>query len=99
MCRLLGIVPAPGKVLDFSIVRSFRNLAVCGKVCEGSGQGHGDGWGIVGWKNGKPIYLGREPANAFSDPIYEDACLRGESDQLSSPLIAHLRKASVGLKV
>jgi predicted glutamine amidotransferase len=96
---MLAIVPAPGEVPDFSIVRSFRNLASCGKVCEGSGPGHGDGWGIVAWRNKEPVYLGREPVDAFSDPIYEEACLRGESESFSSPIIAHLRKASVGLKV
>ena len=96
---MFGMVPQPGKILDFSFIRSFRNLASCGKICEGSGPGHGDGWGIVTWKNGEPVYLGREPLDASSDPTYEEACLRGESERLSSPVIAHLRKASVGLKI
>ncbi len=96
---MLGIVPEPGEVLDFSIVRSFRNLASCGRVPRGSEPGHGDGWGIVAWKNGEPVYLGREPTDAYSDPTYEEACRKGESEEISSPVLAHLRKASVGLKI
>src|ERR1700730_12938644 len=45
------------------------------------------------------MYLGREPTNAFEDPKCEEACITGFSSELNSPLIAHLRKASVGLKV
>lgn len=99
LCRLLGIIPSSGSVVDFSLLRSFRNLASRGNVCEGSDPGHGDGWGIVVWIEGKPLYLGREPADAFTDGLFEDACLKGESMRVSSPLMAHLRKASVGLKV
>ena len=96
---MLGIVPRSGAVVNFSIVRSFRDLASCGLVCEGSEPGHRDGWGMVAWQSGKPVYLGREPNDAATDPLFEEACERGESSQLSSPLLAHLRKASVGLKV
>jgi len=99
LCRLFGIIPRPGEPLDFSLVRSFRSLAACGTVCEGSEPGHGDGWGIVVWQNGLPVYLGREPKDASKDPEFEEACDKGESINVSSPLIAHLRKASVGLKI
>jgi len=99
LCRLLGIVPSSDSKVDFSLVRSFRNLASCGNVCEGSEPGHGDGWGIVTWREGKPVYLGREPNDAFTDGMYEDACLKGETMKGSAPLMVHLRKASVGLKV
>ena len=99
MCRMLGIVPRDGKFVDFSAVRSFRNLASCGLVCEGSEPGHGDGWGLVAWDEGRPVYLGREPKDAFTDPFFEEACMKGERMKISSPLIAHLRKASVGLKI
>lgn len=80
-------------------MRSFRELASCGLICEGSEPGHGDGWGIVTWEGGKPVYLGREPRDAFTDPAFEAACGKGDSMKLSSPIIAHLRKASIGLKV
>jgi len=67
-------------------------------VCEGSGPGHRDGWGIVVWQNGLPVYLGREPNDASKDPLFEEAVRIGEINKLFSPLIGHLRKASVGLK-
>jgi predicted glutamine amidotransferase len=92
-------MPEANSAIDFHIVRSFRKLASSGMVSPGSRPGHADGWGIVGWKNGLPTYLGREPTNAFEDPKFEEACITGFSSELNSPLIAHLRKASVGLKV
>jgi predicted glutamine amidotransferase len=99
MCRLLGIAPRAGNIVDFSVIRSFRNLASYGNVCEGSDPGHGDGWGIVAWYQDKPLYLGREPKDAFTDPLFEEACVKGEAMEVASPVIAHLRKASVGLKI
>jgi predicted glutamine amidotransferase len=95
---MLGISPKPGNTIDFDILRSFRNLAACGKVPPGSKPRHSDGWGVVVWKEGLPIYLGREPNDAFTDPIFEGACAAGEKLNVSTPLIAHLRKASVGVK-
>jgi len=95
---MFGIIPKYNGRIDFSMVRSFRSLASCGKVPRGSSAGHSDGWGIVAWERGLPVYLGREPVDAFSDPKFEEACQRGESGGFGSPLIAHLRKASVGVK-
>ncbi|MFI5420789.1 MAG: class II glutamine amidotransferase, partial [Nitrososphaerales archaeon] len=51
------------------------------------------------WEQGVPKYLAREPTNAFSDSKFEQACALGEKSGASSPLIAHLRKASMGLKI
>jgi predicted glutamine amidotransferase len=95
---MLAIVPKPNNVVDFGILREFRKLASCGMVPPGSAEGHGDGWGIVVWKEGLPIYLGRQPKDAFDDPHFEKACVEGEKLKVNSPLMAHLRKASVGLK-
>jgi len=98
MCRMLGIFPKSEQPIDFSLVRSFRKLASCGNVGPGAEPGHMDGWGIVSWKNSIPTYLGREPTDAFVDPKFEEACILGEKSELSAPLLAHLRKASVGHK-
>ena len=98
MCRMLGIVPEQHAVVDFEIVRSFRNLASCGRVISGSAPGHVDGWGIVAWQNGLPFYFGRQPTDAFTDPKFDEACDSGSSARVSSPLIAHLRKSSSGQK-
>lgn len=96
---MFTMIPSEGNKVNFSLIRLFRNLAACGAVCEGSRPGHGDGWGIVYWDKGHPLYLGREPRDASSDPQYEAACDLGESLGISSPIMAHLRKASVGIKV
>jgi predicted glutamine amidotransferase len=99
MCRMVGFVPGDGNSVDFAKIRAFRSLASCGLVCEGSEPGHRDGWGIVTWEGGTPTYLGREPRDATSDPLFEEACAKGEAMKTSSPVIAHLRKASIGLKI
>jgi predicted glutamine amidotransferase len=96
---MLGIVPSADSEVDFQFVMSFRNLASCGRVKTGSSKGHVDGWGIVAWRNGDPLYLGREPSDAFSDPKFEEACNSGSKAHIKSPLIAHLRKASLGQKI
>jgi predicted glutamine amidotransferase len=96
---MFGVIPAQGYRVDFSLVKLFGNLADCGAVCEGSKPGHGDGWGIAYWTDHGASYLGREPNDASMDPGYEAACEKGKDLTLSSPIMAHLRKASVGLKV
>lgn len=99
MCRMMAVIPKGRSKLDSAFVRSFRNLAFLGKVPPSSKPGHGDGWGIVTWLNGVPTYLGREPTDAFSDTAYERACDNIDSLHPSTPVIVHLRKASVGLKI
>ncbi len=53
----------------------------------------------MAWQEGKPIYLGREPNDASVDPLFEEVCKKGEETPITSPLLAHLRKASIGLKI
>jgi predicted glutamine amidotransferase len=96
---MLAIVPKNASVVDSKLVRSFKALASCGSVPPGSTSGHSDGWGIVSWTNGSPIYLGREPADAWKDAKYDEACEKIDRLKLTSPVIVHLRKASVGLKI
>ncbi len=98
MCRMLGLIPRRNLSDSADVLRSFRKLSVCGTVKPGSVAGHSDGWGIVTWQNGLPLYLGREPTDASNDPKFEEACIAIERSKISSPLIAHLRKASVGAK-
>jgi predicted glutamine amidotransferase len=93
---MLAIVPQ-GRI-DPAILRSFRNLASTGLVKARSSPGHKDGWGIVVWENSIPKYLGRRPVNAFTDDAFDEACRSVEEFEFESPLIAHLRKASVGAK-
>lgn len=95
---MLAIVPENGSFVDADLVRSFRKLASCGIVKPGSKLGHPDGWGVVAWKEGRPVYLAREPSDAWTDPKYEQVCDLIEQTKVSSPVIVHLRKASVGQK-
>lgn len=99
MCRMLAIIPRNGSRVNPELVTAFRKLATCGMVTPGSKPGHSDGWGIVTWINAVPTYLGREPKDAMKDEKYELACKRIAELEQSSPLVVHLRKASVGLKV
>jgi predicted glutamine amidotransferase len=96
MCRMLAIVPR-GNV-DSALLWSLRNLATSGLVKPGSSLGHRDGWGIVFWQDGVPTYLVRRPQDASTDEIFEKVCAQVDELKISSPLIAHLRKASVGAK-
>jgi predicted glutamine amidotransferase len=101
MCRMIGLMPRVGSTVDAELLRAFRTLATDGKVKPNSPPGHSDGWGIVAWTpdGASTIYLGREPNDARVDPKYDQALETIEKSALSSPLIAHLRKASVGKKV
>jgi predicted glutamine amidotransferase len=78
---------------------SFRKLAAYGMIPPKSKPGHSDGWGIVTWINEAPMYLGREPTDALKDKKYALACEKLKQLNTSSPVLVHLRKASVGLKV
>lgn len=95
---MLAVMPKKGSFVDADLVRSFRKLASCGLVKPGRKPGHSDGWGIVAWKEGSPFYLAREPSDAWTDPKYERTCNVIEESKISSPLIVHLRKASIGSK-
>ena len=95
---MLGIYPKNSLADSVDILRSFRKLSVCGAVKDPRNPGHPDGWGILSWVNGMPGYFGREPTDASKDPKFEEGCRTIESTKISSPLIAHLRKASVGAK-
>ena len=98
MCRLLGVVPKGASSVDPHLLELFRGLALKGMVKPGSAPGHCDGWGIVAWGIFSPYYLGREPVDASSDPKYEEAISKIRNGSLTSPMIAHLRKASIGTK-
>jgi len=98
MCRMLGIVPGEAGVVDLNVLKAFRNLAMSGCVLPKSRSGHTDGWGMVVWNNSLPEYIAREPNNAAIDPQYDVALDRMKNKPISSPLLAHLRKASSGSK-
>ena len=96
---MLAVFPKEGHRVNSRLVMSFRNLASCGMTPPNSKPGHSDGWGMVTWIDDAPVYLGREPTDAFRDEKYAMACEKLKQLHQSSPVLVHLRKASVGLKV
>ncbi|MGI0079436.1 MAG: class II glutamine amidotransferase [Nitrososphaerales archaeon] len=98
LCRMLAIIPKRGSCVDADLVRSFRKLACFGMVKPPNRPGHSDGWGVVAWREGRPFYLAREPSDASTDPKYEQVCNLIQESRITSPMIVHFRKASVGQK-
>jgi predicted glutamine amidotransferase len=96
---MVAIIPYNSSKVNSEFVRSFKSLARFGMIPPGSMAGHSNDWGILSWINGSPIYLGREPTDAWRDKKYDRACDWIDELGLKSPLLVHLRKASVGLKI
>jgi len=94
MCRMLAIMS--NKPISFSYLVEFKLLAEKGLISQKAHKpGHKDGWGVLLYQKGEPVYLGRHPTNAMEDSKYEKACKT--LDKLGAtkgPLLAHLRKAS-----
>lgn len=96
----MAIVPQQGHAIDSRVLREFRLLSKTGAVrSDALSRCHPDGWGIVGWEGGEPLYLGRQPSDAFSDPEFDRACAKLDGLRPGSHIIAHVRKASPGYSV
>ena len=93
MCRMMGIVAAHG--VEAELLARFREQAR-GQVPMGDSPGHGDGWGIAYYDDGRPVYAGRSTGDAFTDPLYPAAVEEVRKRRPSGPLLAHVRKASAG---
>jgi len=95
LCRMLGIISR--KPILSCYLKDFQALAHVGRVPEGAKDaGHKDGWGITYFDRGMPTCLDRQPTDAFQDRRYAVALERLERLQISSVLLAHLRRRSVG---
>lgn len=71
---------------------AFRSL--CERGCGGP---HGDGWGVIGYREpGAPHTLGKSVEAAMTDKAFEGAAAQASGFGV---VVAHLRKASVGDKV
>lgn len=90
MCRLLGIT-----AFEFSqhrgIIRNFCELARSGTVMEGASPGHGDGWGMACYLDGK-LVVHKSGGNLLHEVDKLVAILRGVGR--SPALILHLRKSA-----
>lgn len=94
MCRILAM--ASKRPISSSFIAEFRLLAEKGMISRIAREpGHKDGWGILLYQKGEPVYLGRQPTDAMKDPRYETACESlDKSGAAKGPLLAQLRKAS-----
>lgn len=89
MCRMYASVGPRGPPAEELL--AFRGL--CERGCGGP---HGDGWGVVGYREpGAPHTLGKSVEAAIKDKAFEGAAAQAPAFGL---VVAHLRKASVGPK-
>jgi predicted glutamine amidotransferase len=90
MCRLLGVTN-----FDYSaqkdIVDGFCGLARTGKVMAGDPPGHGDGWGLAFWDQGK-LVVDKSGGNLIDEAgrVHDQLRRVGESPVM----ILHLRKSA-----
>mgnify|MGYP001613160617 CR=1 FL=1 len=98
MCRILGVVQQkPDGTELVTELSAFRALADCGCVPVGTPRGHRDGWGAVGYTDGKIIFSKRRVEDAYRDPQYPSAIVRLAREKPQIVLV-HFRKASIGGK-
>jgi len=97
MCRLLGLIgtpPLPAR--DF--LTAFQPLCKTGKIKCNMEPGHLDGWGVSGFQNGRAVYFERRPESAAGDSVLFREVGERAQKSLTPVLIAHLRKASTGMR-
>lgn len=97
MCRILSISGKIEYQKTREILKKFQELAEYGKVPGASENGHKDGWGILAYKRGQPVFLEKDFKNAFCDSGFEKGVDKS-LEQNPDIMISHLRKASVGIK-
>lgn len=95
MCRVLGTVFCREFPMD--TLRDLRDVARTGLIPGEPTPGHRDGWGIVSFRNGSPLYIGRSSRPIFSDESYDSAMQDVLRLQAPNILIAHARALSVGV--
>lgn len=96
MCRLLGFL---GNFQNWhEILFEFQNQSQIGKVPFGAPIGHYDGWGIAASLNRHPLILiDKRSESAYKSRNYINSVLGITGKPIA--LLAHLRKASPGVKV
>jgi len=74
----------------------LKEVARTGRIPGEEVPGHMDGWGIVSFRNGSPLYVGRSTRPIFLDKSFDSA--RQDVQKLGAPniLIAHARALSTG---
>src|SRR4030042_774146 len=94
MCRLLGVVYRGG--FPAETLSELRVLSEIGAIPGEEKRGNRDGWGIATFQAGRPYYVARSVAPAFSDRSYDDAIDAVKKVSTPNIVIAHVRAASSG---
>jgi len=92
MCRMVGVVFRG--VFPAEVLTDLKEVARVGKIPGEKEPGHKDGWGIVSFVGGSPIYMERRIDAVFEDHHFEPAV--GQVAKLPRPniLLAHARASS-----
>lgn len=94
MCRMVGIVFRDE--FPMGALRDLRDVAETGLVPGERVPGHKDGWGIVSFRSGSPLYVGRSTRPIFYDDSFESALRDVPRIEAPNILIAHARALSSG---
>ncbi len=96
MCRMVGIVFRD--LVPLELLLDLRHIAQFGQVPDpgDEGPGHKDGWGIVSFAHGSPLYVGRSTRPAHVDPSFDSALEDVSRLRPPNMLIAHVRRSSRG---
>ena len=94
MCRMIGI--AFRREYPMETLLDLSDVAKNGLVPGEPIPGHRDGWGIVSFRHGTPLYVGRSSRPIFNDESFDSA--RRDVLKIDTPniLIAHARALSTG---
>ncbi len=90
MCRLYSFRSTQPRKVECELIRAQNSLLAQSR-CDAFGENHPDGWGLAYYLNGMP-QISRQASPAFEDPGFRWAAAR----PLSTNVIAHVRKATVG---
>lgn len=96
MCRMIGVVFRDKVSLDS--FRDLQHVAEAGTVPDQGDEmpGHRDGWGIVSFMAGSPMYVGRSEREMHLDPSYDSALESVAAIRGPNIVIAHARRGSEG---
>jgi len=103
VCRLLGILG--GEALRREWFDTFADLAVTGNTPGGAPdeRGHGDGWGLVLFRNGVLLESVHEARSAAKDPEYARVARKvvcasaAVAPGKASVVLGHVRRKSSGM--
>jgi len=94
MCRMVGIVFR--REFPMEALKDLRDVAKYGLIPDEPIPGHRDGWGIVSFRNGGPLYIGRSSRPISNDNSFDSALQDVLKVEAPNILIAHARALSNG---